>query len=765
MGKQGANVNRSALANALRPSGADAIKVVKKEEPPREPPKPVERRKKEEPVEEVKTKKQIEEEQRQQMVENDRQRAEFYAAEAAKKIQSQKSADTSVTYIQDKDSRKPKAVSDISEYWKAKLDIMPFLPTDNVGVEAEDVDPNERFVYLSLLNEELARVLRLKFHIFWSQVIYDSQLRRSLDSYLRFCLRSHDQEVAPSIEAGEAKLAQDISRRVLAIYLRLSRPQETSHDFISFGKWGEIVLKHQIFDVPKLIDLCAIYGDTNRSTVTRIVHSVFANQSLYKDEFKSLVPHMMTGLHQCCAPLRQTGSGSSSGAGDLGIEDCLLFLPDILSSFNAVFCFFPEECVDALMAGRLEVPKGHGSSSAVADPAPMPLAEVLVNLFDSLHSLERSGAARSADGDEPPFRTIRSLLARLLCFVLGVQMSPRHGEGAFDELLEWCRTQEESRGELLLDMAHCGLEHVAIQWHASGLVDEERMNFLEEVCGPLLPAEARTARQRHARSQAAAKASGPGSASASGAAAGAESGSASSAAPASSAAAGGARDQAKIREVREVVGSDFGEGFILRCLLHYSFSVQAVIAAIFDGSLPPQLETLPKGLKMFEEPDAKPELERKLSQADKALVMGRVNRMEEVRLAAAEARAADAREDARDARAAEASMEAREEMEDYDDDVDDAFQAGGQVRVGNIESGSEGADGDSEAESSEGGEASRWPQGAGKGKGKGRGKGPGGPVQGQTYQARRKETNKAVVGNHNRRQGADRKLARGMAGM
>jgi len=47
----------------------------------------------------------------------------------------------------------------------------------------------------------------------------------------------------------------------------------------------------------------------------------------------------------------------------------------------------------------------------------------------------------------------------------------------------------------------------------------------------------------------------------------------------------------------------------------------------------------------------------------------------------------------------------------------------------------------------------------GKGKGSGRGKGP---VQGQTVQARRKEANKAQVANHNRRDGAMRKMARGM---
>lgn len=48
-----------------------------------------------------------------------------------------------------------------------------------------------------------------------------------------------------------------------------------------------------------------------------------------------------------------------------------------------------------------------------------------------------------------------------------------------------------------------------------------------------------------------------------------------------------------------------------------------------------------------------------------------------------------------------------------------------------------------------------------KGKGKGKGKSSG-PTQGQTVQARRKEANKAQVANHNRRDAAMRKMARGL---
>lgn len=47
-------------------------------------------------------------------------------------------------------------------------------------------------------------------------------------------------------------------------------------------RFAQVIHEHQLFDVPKIIDLCVIYGDANRNTVTKIVHSVFKHQPLFK---------------------------------------------------------------------------------------------------------------------------------------------------------------------------------------------------------------------------------------------------------------------------------------------------------------------------------------------------------------------------------------------------------------------------------------------------------------------------------------------------
>mmetsp|Transcript_57339 Transcript_57339/g.166453 ORF Transcript_57339/g.166453 Transcript_57339/m.166453 type:complete len:755 (-) Transcript_57339:119-2383(-) len=753
MGKQ-AYDKRVALANALNTSGVAKAPPPKKEEPKPQPvpSKGAGKRKKQEEEEPQKTKKEIEAEQRQLIEENERKRAQFYQDEAIKKVQARTEADSAVTYVEDKDTRKPKAVADISDYWKSDLGLLPFTPDDNVGpVEVGgEVDPQDRLEYLQMFNDQLAQLLRLKFHVFWSQMIHDDKVRRCLDSYLRFCLRSYDACAAEGgspqarggqdlVADGSQKVAREISRRVLAVYVRLSRPQESAHEFISDGKFAQVIYEHNLFDIPKLIDLCAIYGDTNRTAVTKIVHSVFRHQPLYKDEFESVVQHMLGSLHQCCEPLQEAAKANGKSA-ELSVEECLLFLPDMLSCFNAIFCFFPEECVEKVVGGKLSVP-----SATVVDvdgeAVAVPLADLMVLLHDAVMGIQQTNGTDHST----VLRTIVALLSRLLGLVLGFRMAPRRGPAAFDELLEWLRAHEE-RASLLLDLGRYGLESCAMEWLASGLVDDAQLDYLEQLCGPILPEGERR------RGRARAKAPPKSVAVAAGAAGGAASSSASGSKPA---VAADASDRAKIKEIREVVGSDYGEGFLLQCLMHFGGSVPAVVGAVFDGSLPPHIAALPQGASVVEAfsqasvaADAPGASTSGLSADDKRRVLGQAQRM------------ADNPGRSSDTPSGPSNVDAYV----YDDDVDDAepMPSGFRIAAGAMSDSEGDAGDDGEVESDSDGGDPRWGGGGG-GKGLKGGKGKGrGPVQGQTYQARRKEENKARVGNHNRRDGAMRKMMRGM---
>ena len=96
-----------------------------------------------------------------------------------------------------------------------------------------------------------------------------------------------NEQDAAAATPEELALAKDVSRRMFQLLVRLTRPEESPHEFLTRDKFAQIVHEHQLLDVPKIIDICVIYGDANRNTVTKMVHSVFRHQPLFKDDCAS----------------------------------------------------------------------------------------------------------------------------------------------------------------------------------------------------------------------------------------------------------------------------------------------------------------------------------------------------------------------------------------------------------------------------------------------------------------------------------------------
>jgi hypothetical protein len=254
-----------------------------------------------------------------------------------------------------------------------------------------------------------------------------------------------------------------------------------------------------------------------------------------------------------------------------------------------------------------------------------------------------------------------------------------------------------------------GFGNVVHEWLSTGLVDDERLDYLEDLCGQLVPKEARAGRPKT-------KPSCPGA-----------SGSGASQTPSTP-------NQAAIREVLEVVGDDYGDGFILQCLLHYG-SVAAVVGGLLDGPLPPQLAALPRYLSMKDSSDTTRARASAAASSfapsveDKKRIMAQTERLN------------------REAAMADAQDEERRAACEYDDDFDDSVEALAlsKIRVGG------GSDSEGSDESGSSGDDRPGPHSRHR------------PVQGQTYQARRKEANKGKVSNHNRRDQAWKKTAKLMS--
>ena len=137
---------------------------------------------------------------------------------------------------------------------------------------------------------------------FWSQAIYDETLQPSLVSFLEDAPRFYSEENELLKQTDCWDLYKVTYNLVLLTFLRLATHKESkvydfkssfyknSYDnqyvlqecYISPLKFGNLIYDNFIFDVPKLMDLSALFGPTNSALLTKMFHNIFINQPKYK---------------------------------------------------------------------------------------------------------------------------------------------------------------------------------------------------------------------------------------------------------------------------------------------------------------------------------------------------------------------------------------------------------------------------------------------------------------------------------------------------
>ena len=140
---------------------------------------------------------------------------------------------------------------------------------------------------LEVLDADLSRLLRQKYHVFWSHVIFDPRLLRLIDSFLRYARRAFDgsspvldpqstyfsvfakvfkgNTLLPAAELRTSNLTRvvRVSCVVCLVLLRMSTNRESATDFMDARYFADLVYDKWIFDVPKIFDICTLYGSYN----------------------------------------------------------------------------------------------------------------------------------------------------------------------------------------------------------------------------------------------------------------------------------------------------------------------------------------------------------------------------------------------------------------------------------------------------------------------------------------------------------------------
>ncbi|XP_058080855.1 uncharacterized protein LOC131229019 [Magnolia sinica] len=229
-----------------------------------------------------------------------------------------------------------------------------YLPQDEavatgLGTEDGALDPVESQRVVDLLNRELSRLLRLSPRDFWREVASDSSLHEFLDSYLQFRNRWYDfphhgvRGIVAGIIVGEFEL----SRRVFMVFYRISSnkdPGARASDSLSTKEHGALLQEKKLLDLPKLLDICAIYGHDNEELTSLLVTNAMRAQPTLLESLPKTVAHFLSIVHtmhqRCNASLEvlfSAGDPEDHGHSRLRADllEVMDFINDAIGSLDA----------------------------------------------------------------------------------------------------------------------------------------------------------------------------------------------------------------------------------------------------------------------------------------------------------------------------------------------------------------------------------------------------------------------------------------------
>ncbi|XP_061528696.1 activating signal cointegrator 1 complex subunit 2 [Phycodurus eques] len=232
---------------------------------------------------------------------------------------------------------------------------MPYLPlsADPSPAEVEEFLERGRFIL-----EDLEWLLTLPHDKFWCQVVFDTSLQKCLDSYVHHAPRGLDLAPVPlSPVAAESQRA--LHRAVFFAFLRMATHKESTESFITPAVFGEVLYENYLFDVPKMMDLCMLFGKGNAQLLHKMIENIFTQQPSYYRDLDDTVPTILEvfdtiegkcGLHCDAAaaaqPMKLNARKQLTAISmtQQDFVDIVLYLCDTSSTLHAFLNVFPAAC-------------------------------------------------------------------------------------------------------------------------------------------------------------------------------------------------------------------------------------------------------------------------------------------------------------------------------------------------------------------------------------------------------------------------------------
>nr|XP_044988560.1 activating signal cointegrator 1 complex subunit 2 isoform X1 [Jaculus jaculus] len=485
-------------------------------------------------------------------------------------------------------------------------------PKDNIPALVEEYLERATFVA-----NDLDWLLALPHDKFWCQVIFDETLQKCLDSYLRYVPRKFDEWVAPTPEVAATQ--KHLHRSVFLTFLRMSTHKESKDHYISPSAFGEILYNNFLFDIPKILDLCVLFGKGNSMLLQKMIGNIFTQQPSYYSDLDETIPTILQvfssilkhcGLQGDAAgitpqKLEEKGRPTPSDMPLLELKDIVLYLCDTCTTLWAFLDIFP-------LASQTFQKHDFCSRLASFYEVAIPEMESAIKKRRLEDSKLLGDMWQRLSHSKKKLMEVFHIILNQICLLPILESSCDNIQGFIEEFLQiFSSLLQEKRFLRDYDALFPVAEDISLLQQASSVLDETRTAYILQAvesawegvdrqkvrdtkdpsgtkdpsnqvtvtAEPVSEVPSHLENLEEKECMGAAAALGP--------------------------AVSGVELDSLISQVKDLL-PDLGEGFILACLEHYSYDPERVINNILEERLAPALSQLDRSLDRQVKPDPTP---------------------------------------------------------------------------------------------------------------------------------------------------------------
>uniref|UniRef100_A0A7N8X6W3 Activating signal cointegrator 1 complex subunit 2 n=1 Tax=Mastacembelus armatus TaxID=205130 RepID=A0A7N8X6W3_9TELE len=447
-------------------------------------------------------------------------------------------------------------------------------PADGSPAEVEEFLEHAKFI-----TEDLEWLLALPHDKFWCQVVFDESLQRCLDSYLHHAPRGLDLTALPSSPAV-ADMQRSIHRVVFLTFLRMATHKESKEHFLTPAVFGEIIYDNFLFDIPKILDLCVLFGKGNSRLLHKMIENIFIQQPSYYSDLDETVPTVLQVMPDLTLPevqLVKTLNDSNrcfktpqTQKYDHELVDIILYLCDSTTTIHAFQDIFPAACSSF---------HSHDWPRFMRPPCPTSRKPLGRETLTIKRDLQEDLWKRLSHSCRKMVETAHLLLHHTC--LQPILEGQENMQTFADELLQhFTSLLPEKRFLSDYDEQFPIADDISLLQQALPVIDETRTSYLLQGVESAWDSVGRRKPQSRTKSKA------------------------SSLVPSSQEGAGGAGAvcpvsgaelESLLSCIRDLL-PDLGEGFLLACLQEYGYNSELVINNILEDRLTPSLDKLDRAM-------------------------------------------------------------------------------------------------------------------------------------------------------------------------